>query len=258
MGDHQDQGGQLGQNMGTWNHRHKGSILSHPPWQPSICDWCPKHKSASFLQIWIGNIFPFGFICRPDNKYSVFCAGLQLLVYWDIHGKSWCCPNLPPSFQYNSIPRPHNPNVFDQLLSWGSFVSNCPIPLLLHYQPQLHFFNYLRSNSRLTNPIGNTFTRSQCASHTIPCIVQSPCSTPSHWAFLSIKFHLPYSSVPPLNPPQFDQIQPKIAIPSSSTKPSFSSNKSWPHSKSSCDRISEKYFMTGSSSNYIHNCAFSR
>ena len=58
--------------------------------------------------------------------------------------------------------------------------SNCPIPLLLHYQPQLHFFNYLRSNSRLTNPIGNTFTRSQCASHTIPCIVQSPCSTPSH------------------------------------------------------------------------------
>ena len=122
MGDHLTRVGSWGQNMGIWNHRHKGSILSHPPWQPSICDWCPKHKSASFLQIWIGNIFPFGFICRPDNKYSVFCAGLQLLVYWDIHGKSWCCPNLPPSFQYNSIPRPHNPNVFDQLLSWGSFV----------------------------------------------------------------------------------------------------------------------------------------
>ena len=119
----------------------------------------------------ITNIPPLLFVDQIAIGYSVLCERDQLLVYWDIHGKSWCCPNLPPSFQYNSIPRPHNPNVFDQLLFWGSFVSNCPIPLLLHQQPPLHFFNYLRSNSRLTNPIGNTFTRSQCASHTIPCIV---------------------------------------------------------------------------------------
>ena len=95
----------------------------------------------------------------------------------------------------------------------------------------------MRSNSRLTNPIGNTFTRSQCASHTIPCIVQSPCSTPSHWAFLSIilsiRFHLLLCPSSQSASSQFDQIQPKIAILSSSIKPSFPSNKSWPHSKSS-------------------------
>ena len=142
-------------------HIHHGSHLFVIGAQnTNLLPFCKYELEISFpLVLFVDQITNIQFFVRAFNFWYIG-------IFMGKVGAVLTCPH-----RSNSIPRPHNPNVFDQLLSWGSFVSNCPIPLLLHYQPQLHFFNYLRSNSRLTNPIGNTFTRSQCASHTIPCIV---------------------------------------------------------------------------------------
>ena len=51
----------------------------------------------------ISNIPPLLFVDQIAIGYSVLCERDQLLVYWDIHGKT-SCPNLPSAQCFVQIP----------------------------------------------------------------------------------------------------------------------------------------------------------
>ena len=84
----------------------------------------------------ISNIPPLLFVDQIAIGYSVLCERDQLLVYWDIHGKT-SCPNLPSAQCFVQIP-------FDFPAS--------TISMTLHEIPIQVYFVFAMIFSRFSSP----------------------------------------------------------------------------------------------------------
>ena len=91
----------------------------------------------------ISNIPPLLFVDQIAIGYSVLCERDQLLVYWDIHGKT-SCPNLPSAQCFVQIP-------FDFPAS--------TISKTLHKNPIQVYFVFTMVFSRLSR----SFTWTKCS-----------------------------------------------------------------------------------------------